>query len=54
MAAPGGGLNPVGTSPLVQVTLAGVKRALARLKVCKELVTADMLQAMIEAAGITY
>ena len=45
-------LNPVGTSPLVQVTLAGIKRIVARPKVPKEPVTVEMLQAMVEAAGM--
>ena len=46
------GLNPVGASPLVQVTLAGIKRIVARPKVRKEPVTVEMLQAMVEAAGM--
>ena len=47
-----GGLQPVGTSPLVQATLAGLRRALARPKVRKEPVSVEMLQAMVEAAGV--
>ena len=46
-----GGLQPVGASPLVQATLARLRRALARPKVRKEPVSVEMLQAMVEAAG---
>ena len=46
------GLNPVGASPLVQVTLAGIKRIVARPKVRKEPVTVEMLQAMVDTAGM--
>ena len=41
------GLPSVGDSPLVRVTLAGLGRRLARPKVRKEPVTADMLRAMV-------
>ena len=39
-----------GGSLLVQVTLEGLRRTLAKLKVRKEPITADMLKAMVEAA----
>ena len=45
------GLESVGTSPIVQATLAGLRRMLARPKSRKEPVTADMLREMVEAAG---
>ncbi|KAL5486467.1 hypothetical protein EMCRGX_G018950 [Ephydatia muelleri] len=45
------GLESVGTSPIVQATLAGLRRMLARPKSRKEPVTADMLKEMVEAAG---
>ena len=45
------GLQPLGGLPLVQTTLEGLKRTLARPKVRKEPITADMLKAMVEAAG---
>ena len=46
------GLNPVGASLLVQVTLAGIKRIVVRSKIRKEPVTVEMLQAMVEATGM--
>ena len=45
------GLQPVGGSPLVKSTLEGLRHMLAKPKVRKEPVTADMLKAMVEAAG---
>ena len=44
---------PVGMmeKPLVKATLKGLRRTLAKPKVRKEPVTADMLRAMVEAAG---
>ena len=45
------GLQPLGGLPSVQTTLEGLKRTLARPKVRKEPITADMLKAMVEAAG---
>ena len=45
------GLQPLGGSPLVKATLEGLRRILAKPKVRKEPVTADMLKAMVEAAG---
>ena len=38
-------------SPIVQATLGGLRRELAKPKKCKEPVTAEMLLAMVEAAG---
>ena len=46
------GLGPVGSSPIVQATLAGLRRALAQPKVRKEPVTAEMLQAMVASVGV--
>ena len=43
-------LQPLGGSPLVKTTLEGLRRILAKPKVWKEPVTADMLKAMVEAA----
>ena len=45
------GLQPVSGAPLVQAALAGFRRMLAQPKVHKESVTAEMLKAMVEAAG---
>ena len=45
------GLPSVGDSPLVRVTLARLGRRLARPKVRKEPVTADMLRAMVDSVG---
>ena len=45
------GLNHVGASPLVSVTLAGI-RIVARPKVRQDPETVEMLQAMVEAAGM--
>ena len=45
------GLQPLGGSPLVKATLEGLQCILAKPKVWKEPVTADMLKAMVEAAG---
>eukprot|EP00731_Ephydatia_muelleri_P008337 Em0004g675a len=45
------GLQPFSGSPLVKATLEGLRRILAKPKVRKEPVTADMLKAMVEAAG---
>ena len=45
------GLQPLGGSTLVKSTLEGLRRMLAKPKVRKEPVTADMLKAMVEAAG---
>ena len=45
------GLQPLGGSPLVKATLEGLRRILAKPKVRKEPVTADMLKVMVEAAG---
>ena len=45
------GLQPLGGSPLVKTTLEGLRRILTKPKVRKEPVTADMLKAMVEAAG---
>ena len=41
----------MGGLPLIKPTLEGLKRMLAKPKVQKEPVTADMLKAMVEAAG---
>ena len=41
----------MGGLPLITPTLEGLKRMLAKPKVQKEPVTADMLKAMVEAAG---
>ena len=46
-----GGLRPLRGSPLVKSTLEGLRRILAKPKVQKEPVTADMLKAMVEGAG---
>ena len=45
------GLPPESGLPLVQVALAGHRRMLAQPKVRKEPVTAEMLRAMVDAAG---
>ena len=45
------GLLPVSGLPLVQAALAGHRRMLAQPKVRKEPVTAEMLRAMVDAAG---
>ena len=45
------GLQQLGGLPLIKPTLEGLKRMLAKPKVQKEPVTADMLKAMVEAAG---
>eukprot|EP00731_Ephydatia_muelleri_P022428 Em0015g11a len=45
------GLPPVSSLPLVQAALAGHRRLLAQPKVRKEPVTAEMLKAMVVAAG---
>ncbi|KAL5473775.1 hypothetical protein EMCRGX_G028330 [Ephydatia muelleri] len=45
------GLQPLGGSTLVKSTLEGLRRMLAKPKVRKEPVTADILKAMVEAAG---
>ena len=45
------GLQQLGGLPLVKPTLEGLKRMLAKPKVRKEPVTADMLKAMVEATG---
>ena len=45
------GLQPLGGSTLVKANLEGLRRILAKPKVRKEPVTADMLKAMVEAAG---
>ena len=45
------GLQPLGGSPLVKSTIEGLRRTLAKPKVRKELVTADVLKAMVETAG---
>ena len=45
------GLQPFSGSTLVKSTLEGLRRMLAKPKVRKEPVTADMLKAMVEAAG---
>ena len=44
-------LQPLGGSPLVKATLEGLRRILAKPEVRKEPVMADMLKAMVEAAG---
>eukprot|EP00731_Ephydatia_muelleri_P006914 Em0003g1162a len=44
-------LQQLGGSPLVKCMVDGLKRILAKPKVRKEPVTADMLKAMVEAAG---
>ena len=46
------GLQPLGGSPLVKATLEGLRRILAKSKVRKEPVTAEMLKAMVEAARV--
>ena len=46
------GLQPFSESTLVKSTLEGLRRMLAKPKVRKEPVTADMLKAMVEAAGL--
>ena len=45
------GCSHWGGLPLVQTTLEGLKRTLARPKVRKEPIMADMLKAMVEVAG---
>ena len=45
------GLPPVSGLPLVQAALAGHRRILAQPKAQKEPVTAEMLKAMVDAAG---
>ena len=45
------GLQPFSGSTLVKSTLEGLRRMLAKPKVRNEPVTADMLKAMVEAAG---
>ena len=44
------GLQPLGGSPIVNATLEGLRRILAKPKVRTEPVKADMLKAMVEAA----
>ena len=45
------GLQPVSGAPLVQAALAGFRRILAKPKVRKEPVTAEMLKSMVDSAG---
>ena len=45
------GLEPVGSVPIVQATLNGLRRVLAKPKTRKEPITADMLKAMVESVG---
>eukprot|EP00731_Ephydatia_muelleri_P008089 Em0004g427a len=45
------GLQPVSGAPLVQAALAGLRRILAKPKVRKEPVTAEMLKSMVDSAG---
>ena len=46
------GREPIAQSPLVQATLAGVKRNLAKPKIKKEPVTVDMLAALVQSLGV--
>lgn len=46
------GQESIVQSPLVRATLAGLKRSLAKLKVRKEPVTADMLAALVRSMGV--
>ena len=45
------GIESPTESPLVQSVLEGLRQMLSKLKVRKELVSIEMLQAMVEAAG---
>eukprot|EP00731_Ephydatia_muelleri_P008538 Em0004g876a len=45
------GLQPVSGAPLVQAALAGFRRILAKPRVRKEPVTAEMLKSMVDSAG---
>ena len=45
------GLESVGSMPIVQATLSGLRRVLAKPKTRKEPITADMLKAMVESVG---
>ena len=47
------GLDPVTKSPMVRATMEGLKRSLARPKVKKEPVTAEMLAVLVESLGQT-
>ena len=47
------GLSSIAGSPIVQATLGGLGRELAKPKKRKEPVTAGMLLAMVEAAGLS-
>ena len=45
------GLEPVGAAPIVQATLSGLRRVLAKPKTRKEPITVDILKAMVESLG---
>ena len=45
------GLESVGSMPIVQATLSGLRRVLAKPKTRKEPITADMLKAMVVSVG---
>ena len=47
------GLEPVTQSPFVQVTVAGLKRSLAKPKVRKEPVTVDMQTVLVYSLGVS-
>ena len=47
------GREPISQSPLVQATLAGLKRELSKPKVRKEPVTAEMLTTLVQSLGVT-
>ena len=45
------GLEPVSSVPIVQATLSGLRRVLAKPKTRKEPITVDMLKAVVESVG---
>ena len=45
------GLEPAGSAPVVQATLSGLRRVMAKPKTRKEPITEDMLKAMVESVG---
>ena len=47
------GEEPIGASPFIQATLAGLQRQLAKPKVRKEPVTSDMLGVLVESLGLS-
>lgn len=46
------GEPPIGASPFIQMTLAGLQRQLAKPKIRKEPVTADMLAVLVNSLGL--